>query len=66
MRSPTTPRTSMTTANQPIGVEKTLVMAAVVNNSVPTIGTSSSDGTVAKWVARLYLLSCSLGQLCRG
>jgi hypothetical protein len=56
----------MTTANQPIGVEKILVMAAVVNNSVPTIGTSSSDGIVAKQAAKLYSLSCSLAQLCCG
>jgi hypothetical protein len=66
MRSPTTLRTSMTTANQPIGVEKILVMAAVVNNSVPTVGTSSSDGIVAKQAAKLYSLSCSLAQLCCG
>jgi hypothetical protein len=55
MRSPTTLRTSMMTANQPIGVEEILVMAAVVNNSVPTIGTSSSDGIVAKQAARSIL-----------
>jgi hypothetical protein len=48
MRSPTTLRTSMTTVNKPTGVGKILVMAAVVNNSVARIGTSSSDGISAK------------------
>jgi hypothetical protein len=43
----------MTTANRPIGVEEILVMAAVVNNSVLTIGTSSSDKITAKQAALL-------------
>jgi hypothetical protein len=66
MRSPTTLRTSIMTVDQTIGVEKILVMSAVANSSVSTIGTSSSDKIIARWPVKLYLLSCSLGQLCCG